>query len=325
MTENLLPTGFSLRHTRWDDLEAVAQLILEVCTADGDASVAAPPAELKTWWKTPGFNLETDTWVVTNPAGKIIGYEEFVDHHAHASLMGDGYVHHDFTNLGIGTLLLRTLEDRARAEMALAEPDLRVFIRNFMSIGDTTARQLHQNEGYKPIRFSWRMEIQLSAPPPAPVFPEGVELRAFDPTRDLFAVYEAVSEAFADHWGYVKSPFNEWKHKFLAEERYLPDLWHIAWDGDQIAGVSICRYRNGIGWVGSLGVRRPWRKKGLGMALLQHSFGEFHRRGYTTIGLGVDASNPTGATRLYERAGMKIASEYVMYEKELRPGREPEE
>ena len=99
-------------------------------------------------------------------------------------------------------------------------------------------------------------------------------------------------------------------------------LWAIAWDGDQIAGFSLNRFRMGIGWVGTLGVRRPWRKKGLGLALLQYSFGEFYKRGNPTVGLGVDASNPTGATRLYQRAGMHVASEFLMYEKELRAGRE---
>ena len=77
--------------------------------------------------------------------------------------------------------------------------------------------------------------------------------------------------------------------------------------------------------MSSLGVRRPWRKRGLGLALLQHSFGEFYRRGIRVINLGVDAGSPTGATRLYKKAGMRVAAEYVAYEKELRPGREPEE
>jgi ribosomal protein S18 acetylase RimI-like enzyme len=76
----------------------------------------------------------------------------------------------------------------------------------------------------------------------------------------------------------------------------------------------------GIGWVGTLGVRRAWRKRGLGEALLLHSFGEFYKRGMKTIGLGVDAENPTGATRLYKKAGMSVAAEYVIYEKELRAG-----
>jgi len=81
----------------------------------------------------------------------------------------------------------------------------------------------------------------------------------------------------------------------------------------------------GIGWIGTLGVRRPWRKRGLGQALLLHSFGEFYKRGTKTIGLGVDAQNPTGATRLYQRVGMQAASEFITYEKELRAGREIDE
>ncbi|MCK7537747.1 MAG: GNAT family N-acetyltransferase [Marinilabiliales bacterium] len=105
----------------------------------------------------------------------------------------------------------------------------------------------------------------------------------------------------------------------------IRSLWFIAWDGDQIAGYSLCRFRMGIGWVGTLGVRRAWRKRGLGEALLLHSFAEFYKRDMKVIGLGVDAANPTGATRLYQKAGMKIAAEYVIYEKELRPGRDPEE
>ena len=71
-------------------------------------------------------------------------------------------------------------------------------------------------------------------------------------------------------------------------------------------------------------MRRPWRKRGLGEALLLHAFNEFYKRGMLTIGLGVDASNPTGATRLYQKVGMTVAVEDVLYEKELRPGRELE-
>jgi len=94
----------------------------------------------------------------------------------------------------------------------------------------------------------------------------------------------------------------------------------IAWDGNEVAGFSQNRYRKGIGWIGTIAVRRPWRKKGLGLALLRHTFGEFYQRGTNTIGLGVDSANLTGATRLYERAGMVVAGEFAMYEKELRAG-----
>ncbi len=81
-------------------------------------------------------------------------------------------------------------------------------------------------------------------------------------------------------------------------------------DGDEIAGINLCRPQSfddaEVGWVGTLGVRRQWRKRGMGLALLRHSFNEFYRRGKRKVGLGVDAQNLTGALRLYENAGMHV-------------------
>ncbi|MGH2515177.1 MAG: GNAT family N-acetyltransferase, partial [Ktedonobacterales bacterium] len=93
-----------------------------------------------------------------------------------------------------------------------------------------------------------------------------------------------------------------------------------AMDGDQIAGFSLCRPEEGMGWVDDLGIRRPWRRRGLALALLLASFGEFYRRGERVVGLSVDAQSLTGATRLYEKAGMRPSREWKVFEKELRPG-----
>jgi ribosomal protein S18 acetylase RimI-like enzyme len=320
----LLGTGFKLRAARWSDLEPVTQLILDVCTNDGDPTVAVSTEELKSQWEAPGFNLETDAWVVTTTDGRVVGYEEFVNRYAHASLGGDGYVHPGFMGHGIGTAMLRVLEERARKEIELADPEHRVFIRNAMSIGDTVSRQMHENEGYKAIRFYWRMEITLEGAPPVPIWPEGIELRPFDVDAHAYLVYRAHEEAFQDHWGHTPHSFEEWRHRTLESSDFDPSLWFIAWEADRIAGYALDRYRSDKGWVGTLGVRRLWRRRGLGLALLYHSFGEFFKLGSRVISLGVDASNPTGATRLYQKAGMHVASEFVSYEKELRPGREPE-
>lgn len=317
------PRAFRLRPAHWVDLEPVAQLILDVCTSDGDPAVAISPEELKNEWKNPRFNLETDAWVVTSSDGRVVGYEEFVNRHAHASLHGDGYVHPDFMGKGIGTALLRALEERARKEMELADPELRVFIRNGMSIGDSVSREMHENEGYKAIRFFWRMEITLDRMPSSPSWPNGIELRPFELEKHNRMVYLAHEETFRDHWGHTPHTFDDWQHRMNNEEME-PSLWFIAWEDDQIAGYALCRYRMGNGWLGTLGVRRPWRKRGLGLALLNHTFVEFYKRGTPIVNLGVDAASQTGATRLYHKAGMHVAAEYVSYEKELRPGREPE-
>jgi mycothiol synthase len=318
----LLSAGLKLRPARWSDLEAVAQLIFAVCEADGDTIVAVTPAELKHEWESPGFELERDAFLVETADGQLVGFEEFGNSHAHAILTTDGYVHPDFKGRGIGTALLRVVERRARAEMALAEPDVRVSLRSTVDNRDPFSHELHRNEGYQPLRYHWRMEIVLDAPPPEPNFPAGIELRPFLRGEHDVQVWQAQNESFRDHWGSHDVSLDEWRRSRFADPEFDPTLWAIAWDGEQVAGFSLNRYRMGIGWIRTLGVRRPWRKRGLGEALLLHSFGEFYRRGMKTIGLGVDAQNPTGATRLYHKVGMVAASEFVTYEKELRPGRE---
>jgi mycothiol synthase len=323
--ETILSTGLRLRPARWADLNAVAQLIYDVCEADGDATVAVSPDELRNEWQTPGFNLERDALLVETSDGRIVGFEEFNDRHLHATLETDGYVHPAFIRRGIGTALLRKVEERAREEMSLAEPDLRVSLQSTIDNRDQNSHDLHKNEGYQPVRYHWRMEIELEDPPEEPQWPAGIELRPFLKGEHDSPVWQAQNESFRDSWGSHAMTLEAWKHNRFNEPEFDPTLWAIAWDGDEVAGFSLNRYRMGIGWIRTLGVRRPWRKRGLGLALLQHSFGEFYKRGKNVIGLGVDAQSPTGATRLYQRAGMAVASEFVTYEKELRPGREPEE
>ena len=148
---------------------------------------------------------------------------------------------------------------------------------------------------------------------------------------DLEAILRAVDEAFEDHWGHVdrsgdQERIRRFRHSVETDEDHDPSLWYLAMDGNEIAGVALCASRLGAdretGMVNTLGVRRPWRRQGLGLALLHHAFGEFFTRGYQRVGLGVDTQNLSGATRLYEKAGMQVDRELVVYEKELRPGEE---
>ena len=104
----------------------------------------------------------------------------------------------------------------------------------------------------------------------------------------------------------------------LGSERFDPSLWCVVRAGDEIAAGTICTGDTfGGGWVHALFTRRPWRRQGVGAALLGDSFGRFWERGEHSVGLGVDAANDTGAFRLYERAGMAPALGWVVYEKDL--------
>jgi mycothiol synthase len=109
----------------------------------------------------------------------------------------------------------------------------------------------------------------------------------------------------------------------IRREGFDPGLWFLAMDGDEIAGGSLCQDYPDEGWVEQLGVRRAWRRNGVGLALLRHTFREFYRRDRRRVGLGVDSQSPTGATRLYRRAGMHVARQLDSYQKELRPGEDP--
>ena len=322
-SDTILDSSLTLRSARMADAESVAQLILDICTIDGDPTIAMTPEELRNQWNSPEFDLDENTWVVTTSGDRVVGYEEFVNRHAHASMMGDGYVHPDFIGMGIGTAMLRALEDRARKEILLAEPDVRVFIRNGMAMKDTRGREMHEAEGYNAIRFQWTMEINLNESPVMSEWPEGIELRPFELQAHNYSLHRAHEEAFGDLWGRHPHTYEDWQHRMTSKEDFDPSQWYIAWDGNEIAAYSLCSYRMGMGYVGSIGVRKPWRNKGLGLALLNHSFAQFYKQGVMTVRLAVDAANPTGATRLYQRAGMHVATEYVIYEKELRPGREP--
>jgi len=107
---------------------------------------------------------------------------------------------------------------------------------------------------------------------------------------------------------------------------YDPTLRFLALDGEQIVGVALCTPKPDddpdIGWVATLGVLREYRQRGVALALLRHAFSEFYRRGKKGVGLGVDAANLTGATRLYEKAGMRVVRTWANYGKVLREGRD---
>jgi mycothiol synthase len=174
------------------------------------------------------------------------------------------------------------------------------------------------------------MVINMDGPVPEPVWPEGITFRTYNPETDAEAVYRADVESFRDHFGFVEEPFEEgfegFKHRHIEYEGFDPTLWFLAMDRDEIAGISLCRAHSyddpDLGWVGTLAVRRPWRKRGIGLALLRHSFNEFYQRGKRKVGLGVDAQNLTGALRLYKNAGMHVHNATDLYEKELRAGTE---
>jgi len=177
--------------------------------------------------------------------------------------------------------------------------------------------ELRQRE-YELVRHFFDMEIDLADEPAQPVWPAGINVRTFEP-GDERPLYEADFEAFEDHWDSFRVPFEDWRAYFVGSSEFDPTLWFLAEDGGEIAGFALCtnERRPDTGYVNVLGVRRPWRRRGLGTALLLHAFHEVRRRGRAKVDLNVDAENLTGAVGLYERAGMHAVRRYDSYRKEL--------
>jgi mycothiol synthase len=315
-----LDPGLTLRPANSTDTNAIAKLNHDVAEMEGDSLFVLTAEELANEWKNEGFNVERDVFVVETRDGRLVGSEEFYNESGHYKHKADGCVHPEFRGLGVGSSLLEKIGERAQAEIELAAPDVRVSIQSLINNKDEAGHKLLHDNGYFPVRYFWRMEIKLHEAPPTVNFPAGIELRPFIKDEHGVAVWQADDEAFRDHWGSHERTFQEWSHSKFGNPNFDPTLWMIAWDGNEVAGFSQNRFRKGIGWIGTIAVRRPWRGKGLGIALMHQTFGEFYKRGTTIIGLGVDSANLTGATRLYERAGMYVAGEFALYEKELRKG-----
>lgn len=316
---NILLTNLTIRAPREDELEAVCEL-LNICDVADCGQPDSPLDQLRGDWRDARFQRENDARVALEADGRIVGYTQVVQH-KRVFVRFDLRVHPDYRATDLGNQLLAFVEKRAQEFVALVQSPERIVLQCSPHHGNQSAKQLLERAGLLCNRQTWAMEIDLPTEPPQPVWPEGITLRPFDPERASRAVFEATDEAFQDHWGHVSGGFADWyQRQIVNQENFDPSLWFIAMDGNEIAGVSLCGYYLGDGIVDNLAVRRPWRRRGLGQALLHHTFGEFYRQDVHKVCLGVDSQNLTGAVRLYERAGMHVLLTYDHYEKELRAG-----
>ena len=227
---------------------------------------------------------------------------------------------------GIGRRLLSAAISLMRARLAERPTDRPVVIGMFIDEKQAARQALARSEGYGPARWFFEMERSLREELPAePGLPEGIEVRPAS-RDDARRIWAADHEAFMDHWGGFDSSegaFLRWTESV----EFQPDLFVIAWDGDQIAGAVI----NAIfhdenlelgmrrGWLDSVFTRRPWRGRGLARALIVRSLRVIAEQGMDTAALGVDADNPSGALRLYESCGFTVKDRTAAWQRPLEP------
>lgn len=295
------------------DLEQV----LEVLRA-ADASVAGDSdwtaSDLANTWAE--LDLARNAWLFELD-GRVVGYADF--YARGGRFQGDGYVHPEFRGRGVGTEILRRVEGRAREEEPGVPAGERVYLQNATLDADDCTVRFYRDHGYEAVRGFRGMVIDLEHEPEvAPV--EGIEIRPYRHPDEARGFYDAHQASFTSHWEFRPSTWEEWEKRRYGKETFDATLWWAAVDGETIAGILIAEEKRDPdqGWVDVLGVLPAYRRRGIAEALLKTSFAEFWRRGERKVGLGVDAESPTGATRVYERAGMRTLWHAIVYEKELR-------
>jgi ribosomal protein S18 acetylase RimI-like enzyme len=286
-----------------EDLDATAAMLNEHSRGlHGVDDVT--PADLLVYWESPDVELGQDILIAEDDK-RIVGY---ADVGAYGELVWLDVRATDPESLPD---LLPAIENVAAAKAPEAK------LIGYTSADDTPLRDLYAGSGYDLARHSFRMRIDLDGRPPEPEWPDGFSVRTMREGEDR-RFYDAQMASFADTWMFAPDPYEHWRHWMVDEPTFDPTLWFAAEQGEDLAGIVIARapeHEPGVGWVRILGVLPEYRQRGLGQALLLHTFGEFARRGFQAVGLGVDAENPTGAVRVYERAGMRVERTNLLFEK----------
>jgi ribosomal protein S18 acetylase RimI-like enzyme len=237
-----------------------------------------------------------------------------------------GWVHPDVRRRGLGTAMLAYAEARLR-ERAAAESAPDDDADRAPQLGSWSLETLPgpsallSGAGYAPARWFFEMVRPTLDDLPAVELPVGLDIRAVGP--DVASqVLRAGGEAFQDHWG-ARQPSEAGIRRVLDDPETDLSLWQVAWDGAEVAGsVRPVIYADenaamGIqrGWLDSVSVRRPWRRRGLARALMIAALAELRQRGMTQASLGVDAENQTGALGLYEGLGFQVSQRSVVWRK----------
>jgi mycothiol synthase len=175
---------------------------------------------------------------------------------------------------------------------------------------------------YTPERYFIEMSRPLDELPEADL-PLGIEARPVK-QPDERKIWDASVEAFRDHWGFSE-PKEEHYIDYTGSKYFQPDLWQVAWDGDEVVG-SVQNYIDHDynqkhhrlrGWTENISTHRDYRKRGIAKALIVRSMHMHKQKGMKEVGLGVDTINPTGALKLYENLGYKKDKTFINFRKPM--------
>jgi mycothiol synthase len=313
-----------LRPFQWDDLDRLVTLLAACEEVDKNGSV--PTADgLRHQFATPGIHADRYVWVLPEDGGALAAMGVGIPLPGHDGDMVQVAVavRPDLRAGGLQEELLRYIEARAAEYSAQTGKSLKLTASANASQANYV--KLYEENGFRPVRWFLELERDLEQPIPEHAMPEGIQARTLELEGDVESLHFIIDDSFRDHWNPISFTVEQLAH-WIRSPKFRPDLALLAFsESGEPAGACISAVRDEYnrlnnareGYVNTLGVRRPFRGRGLARALLSRSLRLLKEEGLTTSVLDVDAESPTGATRLYESVGFTERKRSIVFHKEL--------
>jgi ribosomal protein S18 acetylase RimI-like enzyme len=317
-----LPDGYLVRPPRPDE---DGPAVVEVWNSDSMAWNGTATSSLD-WvcapWRADGVDLDRDFGVVASASGEIVAYFFLETEPPHDNVFALGGVAASHHGRGLGTAIVVEIERRAAALVDLAPAGSKVTLSMGSLADEPRVGAIFAAHGYVEVRRFLTMEIEFGGPPTPASAPAGVVLQPLEPGQEA-AVHTCLTAAFRDHWGGGMDSEDRFLQRHVLGEVFRPELWRLAWQDGRLVGAlvgePVAVQRPDYGYVALIGVPPEERGRGIGEALLRSAFEGFAAIGRRGAFLIVDSESTTGATRLYERVGMRPEPQYATWRKTLRP------
>ncbi len=262
-----LPVGYILRHPEAGEAPAI-QAILDACETVDTGEPRRHDTDVANEWLNPRSRPDEDWWVAVAPDGELAAVG-WVWRQTTAEITADHYVHPDHRGRGLGDAMLDAIEARV-AELPARTPDgvprsLVVWCED----SDIVRRASLDRRGFRAIRQYFEMAAGSRGRPrgaavarrhrrPSDAGRASTRRSCTAPTR----------RPSSEHHLYEPRPYDEWRLAHLDRPDSDPSLWWLAWDGDELVGFALPFLGAGGAVIGDLAVRKPWRGRGIGHALL---------------------------------------------------------
>ncbi len=253
--------------------------------------------------------------------GQVIGYGRIIDWAEEDGTrvwLHVGWVAPEWRQMGVGSALLRQLEQRITA-LATAAGGRWEYAANANST-EPEATQLLREHGYQvgytvlELGLDWAaFEASLERT----LWPSGFTTRPVT-AEDVPAIVAAIDEAYRGEYQADRfRPQIDWEaytRELLAPPFDLA-LMQVAWQGDEVAGQVIPLIERGRGELREVSVRPAYRRRGVARALTTRAVLELRARGVDVVRISTVAEFPTRARDLYESLGFRVLKEFPRYRK----------